>query len=304
MRRAALIGALVCLALVDAGPTAAAPGVVRAYGSLSPNPPYLFGQQVRATVDLVVKRARVDPASVGAVPHFAPFELVGEPERSETDEGLVTRIRYRYLLTCDSLGCAKGLETFRSIAFEPLVARYRTLAGDAHVVRVRWADFRLVSRVGDTLPRPGAGSTAQQILFGNPLQVVPLSVAAPSATYSARPRTLALVLFAAALAALLGAAGLARPLLAAALRRGGGDAGPELSALERALERVEDAARREPGTPEHRESLALLARELRRADLGTLAGDARRLAWSEHAPTAPATRELARAARESNGARP
>jgi hypothetical protein len=77
-----------------------------------------------------------------------------------------------------------------------------------------------------------------------------------------------------------------------ALARSRTDAVTELSPLERALTSVDHAARREPGGAEHREALALLARELRRAGMSDLVGSARRLAWSEQAPTEADSRKL------------
>ena len=82
----------------------------------------------------------------------------------------------------------------------------------------------------------------------------------------------------------------ARPLYALVRRQE--VAGPQLTPLEQALAAVDAATRRQPGSAEHRESLAWLGRELRRTNLTELVGRARRLAWSEQAPTADASRQL------------
>jgi hypothetical protein len=77
----------------------------------------------------------------------------------------------------------------------------------------------------------------------------------------------------------------------------------ELSPLERALASVEHSSRREPGSAEHREALALLARELRRAGMSELVSSARRLAWSERAPTEADSRKLVTAIRAGSDGR-
>ena len=118
------------------------------------------------------------------------------------------------------------------------------------------------------------------------------SIRAPTPSYRLSPVVLAVLLFAVALAALLAAGTLARPLYAL-VRRKEIDGGPELTPLERALAAVDAATRRQPGSAEHREALAWLGRELRRTNLTDLVGRARRLAWSEQPPTAHDSRELA-----------
>jgi hypothetical protein len=75
--------------------------------------------------------------------------------------------------------------------------------------------------------------------------------------------------------------------------------GLQATPLERALELVDDAARRHAGEPEHREALARLARELRQAGLREVAPAARRLAWSEHSPSRSESDELTRQVRSA-----
>jgi len=106
------------------------------------------------------------------------------------------------------------------------------------------------------------------------------------------PVVLAVLLFLLALAALFAGGTLARPLYAL-VRRQEISTGPALTPLERALAAVDAATRRQPGSAEHREALAWLGRELRRTNSTDLVGRARRLAWSEQAPTADASRTLA-----------
>ena len=291
------------LAIVAAGvlvaapaPAAAAVGIVRAQVSLPPDP-YLFGQEVTADVDLLVDTSLVDPETVLVRAHFGRFQAVTEPARTVTSQGRFSRIRYRYRLTCDSLGCAAGLEKPRELTFPPALARYETREGKALSTTVDWPPVSLVSRIGDALQRPETATEARQQIPIDILLRLPISVVAPEPTYTSNTRLLAALLFATALAVFVVAAFVARPVVANALASRRGTDTAEVTPFERAVARVETAARREPGSPEHRESLALLARELRLAGLTDLVERARRLAWSEQAPTAAESRELATEAR-------
>jgi hypothetical protein len=78
--------------------------------------------------------------------------------------------------------------------------------------------------------------------------------------------------------------------------------GPSLTPLEHAVELVDRAAAKRPGTAEHREVLARLARELRDAGVRDLVRPARRLAWSEASPSPEASNELTRRVRETTAA--
>ena len=300
MKRAALAALVVAWMLAAAAPADSEVGIVRSQVSLSPSGPYLFGQHLTADLDLLVDPALVDPETVSARATFGQFQSVVPPARSVTSEGPVARVRYRYRLTCDSLGCAAGLK-LREVTFPDAVARYESRAGKALSIAVSWPSVRLVSRIGDALLRPETATEARQQIPIDPLQLLPISVLAPQSTYTTSPRVLAGLLFAAAFLVLMGALVVGRPLVALVFARRGGANAPELSPFDQAVARVEIAARQQPGSPEHRESLALLARELRRVGMPELVGRARRLAWSEEAPTAATSRELANEARALHG---
>lgn len=155
-----------------------------------------------------------------------------------------------------------------------------------------WPRFRFVSRFGGPryLPQTASEVTRGIQYTSDPIVRLFVSIRAPRPTYRLNPIVLAVLLFALALAALLGGGVLARPLYALVRRQE--VAGPQLTPLEQALAAVDAATRRQPGSAEHRESLAWLGRELRRTNLTELVGRARRLAWSEQAPTAEASRQL------------
>lgn len=260
--------------------------------TVSPGP-HFFGDPIQTDVDILIDTKRLDPKAVRVDTKFDPYTRLARPQQMRSDDGSVTRMRYHYLLTCDTFACLTGDKTQRTIHFAPATIRYRDRQGKAAKLIARWPRFRFVSRFGGPRYLP---QTASEVSRGiqytsDPIVRLFASIRAPSPSYRLNPIVLAVLLFAAALAALLGAGVLGRPLYAL-VRRQEVDGGPELTPLEQALAAVDAATRRQPGSAEHRESLAWLGRELRRTNLTALVGRARRLAWSEQAPTADASRQL------------
>lgn len=290
MRRAVLASAIVALALATAAcPANAAVGIVRLEATLTPSPA-LFGQPVTAELDVLVNTKKADPASVQTRARFLPYVLVAAPLREDERDGNIVRVRYTYRLACDSLDCMTGAKRERRLKFQPAVIRYRGADGHERAVNAPWSPLRLVSRVSDSQFRPQTATEAERGLPTAPLLELAADVSPPSPTYRFAPSTVAIALFVAALIALAGAVWLAVPVVA--LTRSRTNVVEELSPLERALASVDHSSRREPGSAEHREALALLARELRRAGMSELVSSARRLAWSEHAPTEADSRKL------------
>jgi hypothetical protein len=289
VRRLAL--ALLAAGLVGLAPPSAhaAVGIVRAETSL-PSGPYRFGEAIRADLDVLVNTKLVDPDGVRADVSFAPYDVLSA-KRSTLHDGHVTRVRFRYLLQCASLACtlAPG-KLQRQITFPAATLAYADREGKKRSAKVFWQPTVLVTRVSDPLSRPQTATQARQEIPSDPLLRLPVSVTSAPPSYRIQPLTLGLVLLAAAIAALVAAVLVARPLLA--LLRGAEAAAPRLSPLEQAVVAVESAGQHEPGSPDHREALALLARQLRRANLNELVNGARKLAWSEQAPTAAASRAL------------
>jgi hypothetical protein len=301
VRRAVLAGAIVALTLATAARSAnAAVGIVRLEATLTPSPA-LFGQPVTAELDVFVNTKKADPASVQTRARFLPYTLVDAPLREDERDGNVARVRYTYRLACDSLDCTTGAKRERRLEFQPALVRYRSADGHARTVTAPWSALRLVSRVGDSQFRPQTATEAERGLPTAPLLELAADVSPPSPTYRFAPSTVAIVLFVAALIALAGAVWLAVPVVA--LTRTRTNVVEELSPLERALASVDHSSRREPGSAEHREALALLARELRRAGMSDLVSSARRLAWSEQAPTEAESRRLVTEVRAGSDAR-
>lgn len=261
--------------------------------TVSPGP-HFFGDPIRTNVDILIDTKRVDPNAVRLDTKFDPYTRLAQPQRISSDDGSTTRLRYRYLLTCDTFRCLTGDKTQRTIHFAPATIRYRDRHGKAAKMTARWPRFRFVSRFGGPRYLPQTASEVQRGIqySGDPIVRLFASIRAPTPSYRLNPLVFAVFLFAVALTALLAAGTLARPLYAL-VRRQEVDGGPELTPLERALAAVDAAMRRQPGSAEHREALAWLGRELRRTNLTELVGRARRLAWSEQPPTADDSRKLA-----------
>ncbi len=292
--------AVVALTL-PGGMLAASPGIVQAQASLSPGP-YLFGERITADVDVLVDSKLVDPKLLRVRARFFPYVEVATPRRTLTGDGPTVEARFRYLLQCVSLQCITGGAAERKIRFTPAARlEYRDRSGHSRSRTIPWPGFREVSRVGTSQLAPTTASQAQFSIPLDPLLQFPTSVVAPSPTYRVSPLLLGLVLAALAVGLLVAALYVARPLLALVHRRRHA-AEPERSPLERALAAVEEAARRQAGGAEHREALALLARELRRAQQPDLVRSARKLAWSEQAPSASASRDLVARIRTAGGA--
>ena len=287
----ALLGAAAA-SLAVAASAGAVDRPIHVVTTVSPGP-HFFGDPIQTDVDILIDTKRLDPKAVRVDTKFDPYTRLARPQRMRSDDGSVTRMRYHYLLTCDTFACLTGDKTQRTIHFAPATIRYRDRQGKAAKLIARWPRFRFVSRFGGPRYLP---QTASEVSRGiqytsDPIVRLFASIRAPSPSYRLNPIVLAVILFAAALAALLGAGVLGRPLYAL-VRRQEVDGGPELTPLEQALAAVDAATRRQPGSAEHRESLAWLGRELRRTNLTALVGRARRLAWSEQAPTADASRQL------------
>ena len=287
----ALLGAAAA-SLAVAASAGAVDRPIHVVTTVSPGP-HFFGDPIQTDVDILIDTKRLDPKAVRVDTKFDPYTRLARPQRMRSDDGSVTRMRYHYLLTCDTFACLTGDKTQRTIHFAPATIRYRDRQGKLGKLIARWPRFRFVSRFGGPRYLP---QTASEVSRGiqytsDPIVRLFASIRAPSPSYRLNPIVLAVLLFAAALAALLGAGVLGRPLYAL-VRRQEVDGGPELTPLEQALAAVDAATRRQPGSAEHRESLAWLGRELRRTNLTALVGRARRLAWSEQAPTADASRQL------------
>lgn len=243
---------------------------------------HVFGQQVVATVEALVDTTEVDPASVGVITDFAPYELAGERTVERRVSPGVALVTFRFPLRCLQEGC--DTSTARGVAeFETgrVVYRFRAGAGDAFGA-LDWPAFEVASRVSADHVDRIRWRAAETML--------------PDVSYRVDPTWLAALLL--AVAAVLGASAV---LLARRMWWGEDEVTatelPVQSAtrLERALGLVRDASLNGDG-PRRRRALERVARELGAVDRPELAAEARALAWSPAGSTADEVESLARRA--------
>jgi hypothetical protein len=229
---------------------------------------HMFGDPVRAQVEVLLDRERVDPDTVRLRANFAPYRPLRPRRRTESTAGGITRLRFDYELACLTFRCLpRGQRDFelRSGAVE-----YRIRGAEGlQTEEIDWPGLKATGRI-----------PAEQ-LWQAQLRAEYRDLGAP--TYSVRPRLVELV--ALLLAVLFGAAALILTLrllpLARIAERLGLKTVDTRTPLERALARVHETSER---PDEGRRALERLAQELRRARSPKLAGDASRLAWSREFP--------------------
>jgi hypothetical protein len=239
---------------------------------------YLFGDQMRARLEILVDRNVFDPGKIEVDAQFAPFAIVGgEPRRERRDFGDLTRLRYEYVLECLTIDCVpESIE--RPIQFAPAVVSH----DKTQIEQASWPGFPIVARVRETsiTSVPGSDWRASPVVR--------------QAEYRLHPTLLVgllgvggiLLLALSALFAVMGSTG-----LSSRWRR------LRLTPLERALAGLDRA---NVAGVEYDQRLALdrLADELRTRGAGDLAVTARRLAWAEDVPAAERTAPLSAGVRE------
>lgn len=252
----------------------------------------LFGDTVRAYVDVMLDTERVDPGSVRVAADFSPFEVVGQPERRIVSAGEQAHVRTIFVLRCVTGACAQSGQSAR-YEFAPGRVAFSGVpqARGDDSIRVALPRLRVYSRfTASDLEAIGRTST--------PWEADLVTLPAPS--YRFVPAVLVAFLIAGAALAALGAAALA---YVAWPRRDVAppvepepEAAPErvLSPLEQALALLEEAVRVN-GAADQRRALELVAEELELAEWGDpdLAPAARALAWSKDVPPVEKTSGLA-----------
>jgi hypothetical protein len=236
---------------------------------------HLFGDPIRARVDLILDAKQVDPDTVKVRPAFAPYRPLQPPERSQTSLGAITRLRFDYQLACLGYRClptGRLVDGRRRIELRSGTVEYRR-RGDAAVQteEIDWPALNVTGRISATR------------LWEAQLRAEFHELGPP--TYRVSPTLVEVV--ALALAAIFGAAALILILrllpLARIAERLGLKTVDRRSPLERALARVQETATADR-SDEGRRALERLARELRRARSPELAGAASQLAWSREFP--------------------
>jgi hypothetical protein len=270
------------VALRDSGSDDSALRPVRARAALSDRI-VVFGDTVRAQIDLALDLRQVDPSAVKVRTGFAPWRRV-EPVRIErTDAGSSSHIRMTYVLRCLKQPCVPERDTL-PFTFAPAQIDFVNRAGGRGSLRAPFPVLTTHTRI-----RPDELSNAA------PWRLDVNGVLEPS--YRASPALLLALLLGGCLL-LLGAAG--------ALAYVGWprhhvepepepEPEPELlpTPLEQALELLETAARANGGSDQRR-SLELVAEVLaERGEEDGLAQAARALAWSPTPPGPDRTKDLA-----------
>jgi hypothetical protein len=231
---------------------------------------HLFGDAVRARLELVMDRGRVDPGSIDVGANFEPYRELRPVERTRRDSGPITMLRYDYLIACLRQPClpsGAGRVAFGGVAIE-FTPRGQQFPQTA---TVEWPPLRAAGRIDPNRLEQAALRAELRNL--------------PTPSYRVLPKAVELVALLLALAFAASAAILAirfLPLdrIAAWL---GARRADRRSPLERALALVRDTVA--AGRPaEGRRALERLATELRATSNPDLASDASRLAWSESAP--------------------
>ena len=266
-------------------------GIV-AHGVLEPRI-ILFGDTIRARVDVLLDRTKVDPASVRVSTEFLPWEIVGQQIRVRRDSPSSTYLRTTFTLRCTGSPCLPSNES-SALEFNPARVSYAAAgapqpAGARESLPVAFPVLLVYSRfAAANLDGPAASSS---IPWRADLDSF------PAATYRFSPGLLLAVLL--GLAAVLVVAGVALAYIAIPRRTHVPEPEPEpepepvvvLTPLEQALELLEDASRAD-GAEDRRRALELVA-EVLDLDHPDIARAARTLAWSEDDPLVEQTSGLA-----------
>jgi hypothetical protein len=231
-----------------------------------------FGDLLTARVDVLLDRAFVDPGSVRMNDNFSPFRVVpGSARRERENLGATTRLRHTFTLHCHRAACLPDLEGRRFELPEVRVSYLLSDLEERSTTRVELPVLLGTSRLGGVnLDQPAFRADPREL---------------PEASYRVSPGVLAAAALALAGLLVLGAVALLAPLVPVGLvqwrlaeRRA-----RRRTDLERALEHVRATAP-DGRSAEVRPALERLASELGRAESPELAGETRRLAWSEPEP--------------------
>ena len=282
------VAAALALALTggDSGSDESVARRLQARATLEPRV-VLFGDTVRAQVDVTFDRRRVDPDSVKVRAAFKEWRRVGPAQVVRSDAGNTSHLQVTYLLRCLQANCPPERDS-RPFEFDPARVAFLDLDSgkpSASSIEVGWPRLVVNTRIG------------QGDLSASPSPWRADLATLPEPSYRASPgRLIGLLLAGALLLALVG--GL---LTYFGWPRQAREPEPEpipepeflLTPLEQALELLEDAQRAN-GAADQRRSLELVAEVLaQRGDEDGLAPAARELAWSPTAPPPEATKGLA-----------
>jgi hypothetical protein len=231
---------------------------------------HMFGDPIRARIEVVLDADRVNPDTVKVQANFAPYRRLQPPTESRSAAGPITRLRFDYRLACLTYRCLpRGQKRFE---LENAAVEYNTRRGGG--VRTEEIDW-------PTLTVSGRISRAR---FYEAQTRAEFRELEPPA-YRVSPRLvegvgLLLAVFFGGAAVIL----ILRLLpLARIAERLGLRTVDTRTPLERALARVRETSSADRAE-EGRRALERLAHELRRTRNPELAGAASELAWSRQFP--------------------
>jgi hypothetical protein len=233
---------------------------------------HLFGDPLRARVEVILDADRVDPDTVKLRPNFAPYRSLQPVRRSQTASGAITRLRFDYMLGCLTYRCVpRGQQ--RRFELRNATVEYRTRgATGVQTEEIDWPVLNATGRISASRFWEAQLRSEFQELGPPTYRVAPTLVEAVALV-------LAVIFGAAALILILRLLPLAR-----IAERLGLKTVDRRSPLERALARVQETATTAERPDEGRRALERLAHELRRARNHELAGAASQLAWSRQFP--------------------
>jgi hypothetical protein len=231
---------------------------------------HMFGDPIRARIEVVLDAERVNPDTVKVQADFAPYRRLQPPTESRSAAGSITRLRFDYRLACLTYRCLpNGRKRFE---LKNAAVEYSTRRGGG--VRTEEIDW-------PTLTASGRISRAR---FYEAQTRAEFRELEPPA-YRVSPRLvegvglLLSVIFGAAAVILI----LRLLPLARIAERLGLKTVDTRTPLERALARVRETSSADRAE-EGRRALERLAHELRRTRNPELAGTASELAWSRQFP--------------------
>jgi hypothetical protein len=291
-RRAALAAAAVLVAVAvagavflvfrDDGGDESSTRPVRARASLSDRI-VVFGDTVRAQVDVALDLRHVDPSTIRVRVGFDPWRRVEPSTVTRTDAGSSSHIRTTYVLRCLKQPCVPERDTL-PFEFKPARIEFHNRAGGRGALQAPFPTLTVHTRI-----RPGELANAA------PWRLDVSSVPEPS--YRIAPGLLLALLIGGCLVLLAAGGALAYAGWPRRVVEPVPEPVPEPellpTPLEQALELLEDAARAN-GAADQRRSLELVAEVLaERGEEDGLAEAARALAWSPTAPGPDKTKSLA-----------
>jgi hypothetical protein len=275
---AAAIASVIVALVLNAGTATATPRQPISGETFLSRSAALFADPLKARIEVLVDRNRIDPARVGFNPKFEPYARIGVPRLERHDTGSLTRLIYTADLVCLTYSCLPSFFGTR-VLFSPAKVSYSGRGGTRRTLELPWLAFTLEPRTSE-----------KDLNNADPfVQPAWRATTKPEAvSYGISPNWLRALLYVGSGLLFLCALGAFAAFVRAVVGR---LRVPAATPLERAVTLVERASARDD-QPAKRKALELLSRELTHSGEGDLALAARELAWAEATPVPTATQPL------------